>query len=168
MTMGLPEIFRAEKALSSQPDWLEAENKKLHFLVPLEIGGVTVEGLSLRGRTLKDRPDEEVMFQMEAWQPKRRDHAIARLDWRPLHVHNNQGRGPTQLRFSRIAGTHHHSFDLNWFEPEGRLLSSNLPVAEPVEPDLAGFSGLLEFVRKCFRISNIGLVPVPPWEADLL
>ena len=168
MQLGLDEIHAANKALSVAGQWVEAANQRLYFVVPLEIDEATLEGLVLRGRAVKDRPDEEVMFQLEFPQPSRRDRGIDRIDWRPLHTHNNLGRGPDELRFMPQVNSHHHAFDLNWLAAEARMLTSNLPLARPIEPDLKSFDDLLAFIKKSFRINDIGQIPPPPWEGLLL
>ena len=168
MELGLDQIYEAEKNLSTTGQWVEADNQRLHLFVPLEIDGVVLEGLALRGRATKDRPDEEVMLQLEFPQAKRRERGIERVDWRPLHIHNNLGRGPAEFRFLQQSGSHHHVFELNWLAEENRMLAGNLPIARPLNEDPSSYESLLEFVNKSFRINDIGLIPPPPWEAFLL
>ena len=98
----LPETYRAPKRIVtfSDLDWVEGENGRVSAVLPLEDQlGVTPEGLLFRARALKDRPDEEVMLQIEFPHAQdRHDNAIERIDWRPLHRHNNRGKGPANLR----------------------------------------------------------------------
>jgi hypothetical protein len=108
------------------------------------------------------------MFQLECNQDDRRDFAIDRIDWRPWHTHENKWRGPSEFRGVKITGTHRHSFDLNWFPSEARLLTSNLPIAVPLTDDIPDFAALLAFVAQEFRIADAGVIGVPPWERDLL
>lgn len=168
MAIDVPNIFASKKTLSVPGSWVERDGQRLMLVAALDIDGVTVEGLVLRGTALKDCPDEAVMFQLEfKHDPKRPDRAIDRVDWRPLHSHNNRGKGPNEHRYKLISGTHRHAFDLNWLKGEERMRKMNLPIAQPVNPDLVTYDNLIEFVRKCFRISPIEF-PIPPWEADLL
>ena len=158
-----------EKVYVPGPSWVEGDNGYLSLVAPLEIEGVTIEGLVLRATAYKDLPDEAVMFQVEFPHDRnRRDNAIQRIDWRPLHIHNNHGKGPPQYRLQLINGTHHHSFELNWLVPERRLRKTNLPVAEPISPDIQDFTALLDFVAESFRIKKLDAVRAPPWERDLL
>ena len=166
--MKLPDIHAAEKTSQGPCSWVEADNQRLRLVTALEIGNVVIEGLLLRGLAYKDRPDEAVMFQLECdHDPARRDRPIDRIDWRPLQNHMNRGRGPKRLQYKLIEGSHHHSFKLNWLGNEGRMLHNNLPIAEPIDPDLQTYAELVDFVKKCFRIRNLEL-PSPPWEARLL
>lgn len=168
MAIDAARIHCAKKIPSLSGDWVEEEGRRLSLVIVLEIEGVTIEGLLLRGSALKNHPDEAVTFQLEfAHEPGRRDLAVDRIDWRPLNEHTNGGKGPKEFRYLLLAETHHHAFDLNWLPDEGRLRKSNLPIAQPVNPDLADFDKLVEFVKKCFRIIDLE-IPVPPWEADLL
>jgi hypothetical protein len=167
MEMGLDQVYAVDKSLSKEGQWIEGDSQRLNLTLALEIDGIVIEGLVIRGRTLKDRPDEEVMFQLEYPQPLRRERGLERIDWRPLHTHNNQGRGPMELRFLQQTSSHRHAFDLNWVSAEGRMLAGNLPLAHPLSDEPATFGELLEFVKKSFRINNIGLIPPPPWEAFL-
>src|SRR5258708_30487364 len=123
MERDLPTYLRAIKTLARAVEWVEAENGKLWLAVPLDIDGATIEGLQLRGRAIKDLPNEEVTLLLECSDPIRRDRAMDRIDWRPLHTHNNRGKGPQELRHMMIkAGiSHRHSFDLNWIAAENRF-----------------------------------------------
>jgi hypothetical protein len=168
MAFVLPEIFAAEKEISNLPAWAEGADGRLDLVALLEIGGVTIEGLQLRGRARKDCPDEELMFQLECAQPGRRDRAIDRIDWRPHHVHTNSGKGPPELRYLRFDGSHQHGFNLNWLSTHECMRANNLPIADALRPDHANFVQLLDFVLKCYRITNSGLVKAPPWEGALL
>ena len=168
----LREIYQAPKRLGVWPNpvWVESHNGRLNMVVTLEnMLGVTVEGMLLRGRAIKDRPDEEVMLQLECPHDYSREHnAIERIDWNPLHNHNNGGNGPEDLRFLLQKYTHRHSFDLNWLEEEQRMRYNNLPIAEPVAQPLKEFEDLIEFCGKCFGIENLGDLPPPPWVRTLL
>jgi hypothetical protein len=166
--MGLPDVFHAQKVLSVPRSWAPGPNGTLNMLLPLDIDGVTVQGLYLRCRARVDLPDEDVFFQLEYPFPGRRDAALARIEWRPLKGHYNSANAPGGLKLLKIAGSHHHSFALNWFAPEERMRAANLPIAEPIDPDPPDLSALLEFVSKSFRISDLDLISVPPWEKGLL
>lgn len=168
MAMEAPDIHSAEKIAQGFGSWVEGDNQRLTLVIVLEIEGVVIEGLLLRGSAYKDRPDEAVLFQLECnHDPARRDRAIERIDWRPLHTHTNGGKGPKELRHKLISGTHHHRFELNWLISEERMRLSNLPIAEPVNLDIRSYEKLIDFVGECFRITELKLPP-PPWEAKLL
>lgn len=168
MVFDVPEIHAAEKTALPFHPWRELENRKLMIVSALEIDGVTIEGLALRGSAIKNLPNEAVTFQLECvHDPARRDLPIDRVDWRPLNPHNNRGKGPEEWQFVEISGSHHHKFGLNWLPDETRMLQRNLPIAIPLVPDPASFEDLIEFVRDCFRINSLE-IPIPPWEANLL
>lgn len=111
--------------------------------------------------------EEAVTVQLEYEQEGRRDKAIDRINWRPIHTHNNGNKGPKEHRLREMEGSHHHSFALNWLTSETRLRLRNLPVAEPLVPDPADFKSLLAFVEDVFRIEGLSESSPPPWEESL-
>jgi hypothetical protein len=172
MLVELPEIFAASKTLSGTGHWAERDPRRiansLTFVAPLEIDGVTVAGLRLRGTALKNLPDEAVCFQLEYHQPRQHGSALARVEWRPLRGHNNKGLGPPEFRFIEIRSSHHHPFELNWRNAAKQLRRGNLPIAVPIGQSLQSFVELLAFVGKEFRIKGIEDVPLPEWTPNLL
>jgi hypothetical protein len=48
------------------------------------------------------------------------------------------------------------------------MRAGNLRIARPIEEPLETFEELRKYVGKSFNISNIDIVPVPPWVYDLL
>lgn len=168
MAMKVPDIHAAEKTAQWIGPWTEGDNQTLALVVALEIEDVAVEGLVLRGSAYKNLPDEAVMFQLECLDGRTgRNHSIDRIEWRPLKSHVNGGRGPQHLRHKILRGTHHHTFDLNWLKDEERMRKRNLPLADEINPDFETYDDLVDFVKKCFRITALEF-PVPPWEAKLL
>lgn len=143
-------------------------NDRLVLVAALDVDGVTIEGMLFRATAMKDRPEAALTFQLEYRLPPRRDDAIERIDWRPLHTHTNNGRGPPEHRYTIQHGSHHHPFHLNWLPEENRMRTTNLPIAVPIVPDIPDFPSLLEFGRKCLRIGNLMALPAPPWEGRLL
>jgi hypothetical protein len=167
--MELPEIFNAEKSLPLRPVWLEEANDRLSLVSPLDIDGVTIEGLRFRITAMIPRLEECVTVQVEYIPPMRdlRGGALARIEWKPLKGHNNKNAGPLAHRNKFITASHHHRFDLNWNEQAAALRRGNLPIAVPVEPDPATFETLVDLVRQEFRISNLDWLQPPPWQATL-
>lgn len=169
MTLSVVEAVNATKTLAQAPKWVAGERDRLQLLVPLDIDEVTIRGLQLRGVAFVDRPEEVVTFQLEfPHEADRRDLAVYRIDWRPLHSHNNKGIGPEEYRFVEIVGTHAHRFDLNWLDLEGRLRKINLPVAVPESSEPKDFLALLDFVGESFKVKELSKIAPPPWEARLL
>lgn len=168
MTIILPEIFERKKSLAAPPGWVPDGPGRLKLLSPLDIDQVTIAGLQLRGRTRQSRADEEVMFQLEYHPVGSRVCQLARIDWRPIHTHDNGNRGPDEWRLVNISESHYHSFNLNWFPSENRMLLPNLPIATPIRPDPADFATLLALTAELFRIDDMASVPVPEWTVDLL
>lgn len=168
----LPELYLMPKRVSAGPAlrWVEEQNGMLRLLATLEDElGIIVEGLALRGRAFKYRPDQDVMLQVEFPHDRQRtDNAIERIEWNSSRTHNNKGRGPQELRHVIQQGTHLHSFNLNWLEAEQRMRKHNLPLAMPISESIQGFTELLEFTAKRFRISNLTDLPHPPQERPLL
>jgi hypothetical protein len=163
----LPALVGAEKVLVITPAWIDREADALDLTAPLEIDGVAVEGLTLRGRARKPLADREVIFQLEYHAPEIVGGPVCRIEWRPLNKHNNKGLGPKEFQNVIQDGSHHHRFDLNWKRSEAAVLRGEIPIAIPIE-DPGSFRGLLAVVGKEFRIRRIQSVTVPPWEPKML
>jgi hypothetical protein len=167
MGIDLREIVDGEKTLAGAIVWAPVSAFDDGFEVPLNLNGVTVEGLRLRGKASRLQPDEGYTLQLEFCPAGRRIGALDRIDWRPHHDHNNKGKGPEPYRFTLLNGCHHHQFSLNWYEPEQRMLSGNLPIAVPMEPKLESQAALFAFAENWFRISKMSRCPVPMWQGNL-
>jgi hypothetical protein len=140
------------------------------FLAPLEVDGVTIAGLALRGVCYEHRPDEAVTLQVEAAMAGLRTRVpLMRLDWRPpTGGHKNPRRGP-DLHIGRyIIGSHIHPFELNWLASAEVMRTGNLPFATAVKPDPDTFPEVLDLAGSMFRISNIKLIEAPSWSRRLL
>jgi hypothetical protein len=173
MALDLPSIVAAEKTLSVVPKWLLRRHQDwLEVSAPLDISGVTVEGLYLRAQARQNLPEEAVTFQLEYRPPPKvrlRGGPLWRIEWRPLSGHSNKGRGPPELRFKLQTGSHHHPFDLNWAEEPKAVRRGNLPIAVPFPADFEDtYDGLVAFVGQQFKIGNIGVVTTPPWSGVFL
>lgn len=168
MPTRLPTLVNATKSLGSVPTWVERGPTGLEFTVPLEIDGVVIEGLGLRGRACKPRADREVIFQLEYRHPQIVGGPCCRIEWRPLGAHSNKGLGPKQFRHKLLVGSHHHRFDLNWERSPEAVLRGDLPIAVPINDDPKGFRPLLAVVGKEFKIIKIQQIPIPPWEPSML
>ncbi len=153
----------SEKTLIDVPAWIARGTDGLEFSASLEMGDVTIQGLTLRGRARRSLADREVAFQLEYHHAQIIGGAVARIEWRPLNPHSNKGLGPKHLRHIIQAGSHHHPFDLNWRQSRDSVLQGHLPIAVPFD-DPNNFRALLALVGKEFRIANIQLVTPPPWE----
>ena len=165
----VPALVGAEKELATEPSWRPGRAPDdLELSVPLEIDGVVIEGLTLRGRVLKSLPDREVAFQLEYHAPHIVGGPLCRIDWKPLGTHSNRGIGPKHLRHLLQRSSHHHRFDLNWARSEEKTLSGDIPIAVPLEPDPKNFRELLAIVGKEFKIARIQVIEIPPWEPAML
>ena len=101
MSEELRNLFFAEKMLSGELQWVDGHRDASQMLVcPLEIDGVTVEGLRLRASVLKFLPDQELCIQMEFHGRRQKFEPMCRFEWRPLSPHDNKGRGPAEFKFS--------------------------------------------------------------------
>jgi hypothetical protein len=170
--MEIPELYAAEKAIVSANAWVERDNAQpsrlLTMIAHLEIDGVSIPGLRLRGTAIRSMPDRAVTFQLEYHRPRQHGAALARVEWLPIKGHNNKGMGPKELRFVQITGTHIHPFDLNWNDAQKQLRRGNLPIATPLDLTPNTFDRLLEFVGKEFRIKGLENVRQPEWQPDLV
>lgn len=105
MSEELRNLFFAEKMLSGELQWVDGHRDASQMLVcPLEIDGVTVEGLRLRASVLKFLPDQELCIQMEFHGRRQKFEPMCRFEWRPLSPHDNKGRGPAEFKFRKIRG----------------------------------------------------------------
>jgi hypothetical protein len=172
MALDLPDAFAAQKTLAATGRWAVRDPHRnsqwLTFVAPLEIDGVTIAGLRLRGTAIVNLPDEAVCFQLEYHRPRQQGSALARIEWRPIKGHNNKGLGPKEHQFIEMRGCHHHPFDLNWNGAAKQLRRGNLPIAVPIIQSPQSFIKLLELVGKEFRINGIDYVPLPEWTANLV
>ncbi|MEY9147640.1 hypothetical protein ABIF00_005624 [Bradyrhizobium elkanii] len=167
--MPLPELVNTSKSLAVTPVWAVPDERDGYtwFQVPLSIDGVVEAGLTLGAGAYANIPDRHVTFELAVDGPKRT--RLIRLDWRSLKGgHSNHRRKCSgALSGLRVPATHLHSFEANFDDKRGRMKSGKLPCAEPVKEDLPTFEEVRRFVGTSFRINNIELVPVPPWEYDL-
>lgn len=166
MAFDYPDIASAQKLLATKQDWAEVGNRKVELVHPLDIDGVTQEGLVLRMIAFIDQPNRAVRAFVQCALPGQRPRAIDAIDWKPFHSHLNR-KGPPHLKGRQFTRSHWHRFDLNWLPAEGTFLTGNLPVAEEVNPEPAGFSDFLAFAAKSFRINNLQDIELPPWEYGL-
>ena len=170
--MDLPALMASAKRIASFPQdgWVESDATRITWSVPLDVNGVTIEGLTLRFRALKFMPEAAVCVAL-IHRPIRSAHvggAIARIDWRPTHFHNNRGAGPVELRFCQQKCSHHHRFDLNWENSPGMVREGGLPIAVPLAPDPPDFKSLLETIASELRIENVISIAAPNWQMRLL
>ena len=171
MVQPFPIIMAEAKTIPLFPGWaLEAETGYWWFDTPLEIGGVTEEGLVLHGGCYRDYPDCNVTFELRAMKrPARRRIPLARLDWRSLSGgHTNRRRGESEWSGVRVGDTHLHDFDLNWLDVEKRMRAGNLPLARDIKETLTTFEDVRKYAGQVFRIDNMDIIDKPAWEHKLL
>lgn len=166
-----PTIVEAHKDISAFPGWSnpEPETGYVWFDAPLEIGGVVEHGVILHGGCLSEYPDCNISFELRVSRvPGRKCIPLMRLDWRSLQGgHLNPRRGNSEWSGRRVSDTHLHAFELNWLPEEGRMRGGKDRLAMDIPEELRTFDDVLHYVGSCFRINNIGVVSVPPWEYDL-
>lgn len=162
----LEKFWTAQKELSSNLEWKRrGQDEYERLVIPLDIDGVTVEGLRFTGSAHIYSPDRWVTFQMEFESLKfPRGVPFVRFEWRPRSPHNNKGIGPPEYRHINIAETHIHPFDLNWAHSESQVRKGNLPIAVPVTQPIETFQEALDFVQNCFRIKGVSSVFPPNWK----
>jgi hypothetical protein len=164
----LPEIVAANKQLSGVQAWMLREPNQLSLVSSLEVDLVTMASVQLRMRALQDEPDRAVMIQLEYNPPNGRNERLIRIEWRPLASHTNDNRAPEPYRLMIIRTSHIHRFEHNYNEAADRMVRGNLPRAIPLDPDPADFSDLLEVASKELKISDLGRVTTPPWQARMV
>lgn len=164
----LSELFEAQKTLAVTPGWQEVASGRLTLVAPLEIDGVTIEGMQLRGRARKNLVDQNVSFQLECHTVSVRGGQMARIDWRPLRPHINPPKGAhADLIRVRVAGSQIHSFERHYMPERNNIRQRNLPWAEPLGTEPSNFQELLAVVGDRFRITGLEVIAAPPWEAEL-
>lgn len=167
MFADLEKYWLADKELSISPNWRRRREREefVRLVSPLDIAGVTEEGLRFTASAHIYAPDRQVVFQIEyETLTYPRGVPMARFEWRPTSPHNNKGIGPPDHRYKVIRGTHIHPFDLNWQHSEGQVRKGSLPIAVPVEPPIESYKDALAFVENNFRIRGVTTLPLPPWE----
>jgi hypothetical protein len=165
--VNLAEVYGAEKTILGDVRWKRNAGDAT-FLATLEIGGVTREGLFLRGSAKIFRPYEAVMLQLEAHIAGRRSGGqMERLCWRPLIGHTNPNTGPHEVSALEMEGSHFHDFSLNYSVATNEMSRGNLKLARLIEPEPNDFKEFLDFCAARLNIVNLGTLPEPPWEPDL-
>ncbi|MBI4968058.1 MAG: hypothetical protein HZC25_08050 [Rhodospirillales bacterium] len=162
----IPTLIAARKTLTTIPEWT-LQNDQFRLVATLDLDGVTLDGIWLRVTAYKAIPDRRVSFQIEFKPEGFRHIPAARVDWRPANPHSNRNIGPAHLRLMVIEGSHHHTFDANWPLGFERMVSENLPIAEPLVPDPRDFEGLLHLVGRLFNVDGMKGIAVPKWEPGL-
>lgn len=162
MSVDFPKFFKATKSIPVSHDWEEAERDYLKWVGPLDLDGVTVEGLQVRVTAHTQHPDEAVAVQLEYHPAAGRPEQLARVEWRPLRPHNNNNKGPDEWRLRAFRQTHIHRFEDNWLIAEQRMRTGNLPIAIPFQ-DLDSYEEFLDKCGKELNIENMSIVPLPPW-----
>ena len=166
--MKLPEIVAAAKALSGTQAWIVKAPNQLSLVAALEVDGVTLASVQLRMRALQDEPDRAVMLQMEYNPPKGRNERLLRIEWKPIGAHANTNKAPEPYRLLIIRTSHIHRFEHNYFAPDDRMLSGNLPHAMPIEPDPSTFVELLDLAAKQFNVMDLKRIATPPWQPRMV
>jgi hypothetical protein len=141
----------------------------MEFLSPLDIDGVTIAELALRGIAFEQRPDADVLLQLETGLPGARTREpLIRIDWKPLSPFHRNLKGSPHLKGLIVYGTHQHPFEENWLDDAQRMRTSNLPVAMEITEAVQTFSEMLVYAKNLFRISDITSIAEPQWEPKLL
>jgi hypothetical protein len=169
--MPLETLFKAEKAVAAFSGWSppEPETDFMWFHAPLEINGVVEADFVLFGGCNFRLRDKNVIFELRVGAPgQKRKVPLARVEWRSVKGgHSNRRRGGNAWAGKRVSDTHYHSFEANWVERERRMRVGNLPQAEELPEEPQSFESLRSTVGNLFRIKNIDVVSVPPWEYGL-
>lgn len=169
--MSFDTLFNAPKMISRAPVWTRSnpENAVLWFDTEIEIDGVTEANFTLHGECRIDMIDQNVGLELVYRTANGyRRHSLARIDWRSIRGgHSNPRRRGWPRPIARAPDTHYHSFELNWLSGT-KMRPGDLPIADKISEELQAFESLRSFAGILFRISNIDIVPRPPWEYKLL
>lgn len=108
-------LHAGTKDLPIKPAWVERDSDNLVLTSPVEIDGVAVEGLRFRLTAMRSMAEEAVTCQIEYHERRKIGGPFCRIDWKPVHCHDNKANGPVDLRHKRFTfETHHHQFEINW------------------------------------------------------
>jgi hypothetical protein len=106
------------------------------------------------------------MLQLETGIPGDRTRiALCRIDWRPLSGGHKQPKVTGVKKRAILRGSHYHPFHRNWHAEEERLIGSNLPWAEVLNPEPADYQSLLDLAENLFRIKGLSRIGTPEWAA---
>jgi hypothetical protein len=163
----LRDLLAAPKSLGSEPEW-RTDGDKLTLAAPIEIDGVTEEGLQLRGSALLRHEMREVTLGLVYLPGGETGGMFERIDAWPLHEHANKGHGPSALRFRTflVGETHHHGLENNRHLPIEQLLN-DLPVAERIDPQPNSWRALMRHASKAWNFEPDLMLTSPPWQPDL-
>ena len=165
--MDLPTLARIRKSIIGHPSWVPRDDKWFALTASIDIDGVGVAGLSVRGQALRTVADAAVSLQLQ-YQPGKIAHHLIRIEWKPIKKHTNSNRGPVDLRLVQIDGSHIHKFDHNYLETEQRMFAGNQPVAAPIMEDVDSFEKFIAFCAIAFNVDGIEKLTVPPWAPRML
>ncbi len=156
---------------ASSPGWFVDKNDPRRLVlkpIPVEIGYVTVEGLFLDGNCLAHARETDLSLALTYKPSVGLSGPVMRLDWNPLHSHNNKRQISGPWRIKDITGSHYHPFEDNYSRfGWDRMVKGNLPIAYPIDHNPANFRMLLDFAASFFNISDLQRIPEPGW-ADRL
>lgn len=168
------ELFHAEKRLLPPKTWLLQTNSGeretgRRLDCPVEIDGITRRGVAVV-LLLSSGNLNKCSFSLLARHDNQRTrHPIYRLDLNPTTPHSNPFRGPSDLQglTLRPGNTHEHCF-LDNLSPDGSLFGRCDQVARPLENPPSSFSEGLDYFCRRLHILNIGDVPKPQTQGELL
>lgn len=166
--MDLPTLVRAEKRIPGNVQWVLRDPRWLALTASVDIDGVTVAGLSIRGKALLSYPEGAVTLQLQFQAARGKAQHLVRAEWKPIKPHTNSGRGPADWRFKSIPGSHIHRFDDNYLEHEHRMYAGAQQSAVPLPEIVDSYERFLEFCGKEFRVNNMDVLPAPPWQPRML
>lgn len=108
-------------------------------------------------------PNENVTFQLCLAEPAD-TYPITRFDWRPQSVHTNKIGPHKGVR----CETGLHSYEDNARLGFALMVSGNLPVCLPVDPEPQDFEEAVAYVCATFNLAFVNGLPLPPWSPTLI
>jgi hypothetical protein len=168
-------ILETEKRLLRRVDWSVTGGnragcaRRVMFESRVNMKSTVPRGVWFRASLIPQFADSAT-FQLECESPGAKARIpLFRLDWRPMGVHRNGGLGPPELRglFIEAGVTHVHSCLDHIDEETGELGSGSL-TARVVSPDFDSYDAALIWFCEKTRILNLGDIPPPPTQGELL
>lgn len=163
-------LFGAPKTFAIDPVWHVDEHNRERFIlsVPLCIDYVVEEGLFLDAHCPVAMPDTDVTFNLSFKPAYGYSGALSRLDWNPLHTHDNKGLVKGEWKWKRMYETHFHPFADNYACGLQWMFQNNLPIAYPLVFPLQNFREMLDYLGQTLQISDVQRIAPPIWAPRFL
>lgn len=170
----LKAIYNAHKAASDNPSWVVTERnnrRRIAIACPLWINEAVVAGLRLEIDAFESRPAHRPFMLMSSKllaSLRGKTWHLSRVDFDPEPTTISHRNPPNRWNAPPIInGGHWHPFVENAsLGLEALSQAENLPLALPLNRELATFDDILKVIRDCFIVPELW-IEEPPWSQML-